>query len=298
MGNRNKIQFREVMIWLKDQLSHPKTLFKRKSWGVFSEYSHIRRSDRRPKIASHSKEKALEVAKSMEEKYGGKYSIYKCLYCNGWHVAKEAGPIIHAAKETYTAKGTVSKDLDIEKILKTGIPDIAPVYGGVRGRTMSSLHQSFAWPIIKEAGIHTVIDLREDGVYSRLSDLCSKYGMEYFYYPIDKKCKNIESMVSLFPELCRCIDEGHFYIACAQGLHRTDCALCLYWVFYAADKGIAPPAIRGYRKDQGHTTEIIMRVLNSYYKYVTESTGTTPISQENFKSRKDIIDQQSKLVKD
>ncbi len=295
MEDRNRIKFREVMVWGKDQLSHPRTLFKRKSWGVFSEFSHIRRSDRRTKIASPTKEKALEVAKSMEEKYGGTYSIYKCLYCNGWHVAKESSQNIPPNTNSYSAEIPVSKDLDVERILMTDIPDVAPVYGGVRGRTMSSIHQGYAWPIIKAAGIRTVIDLREDGVYSRLNDLCKENGMKYFYYPIDKKCKNIESMVNLFPELCRLIDEGNFYIACAQGLHRTDCAVCLYWVFYAADKGIAPPAIRGYRKDQGHTTEIIMRVLNSYYKHVTETTGTPPISQEKFNERKNIIDNQSKL---
>lgn len=42
--------------------------------------------------------------------------------------------------------------LDIERIIQTGIPDIAPVYGGVRGRTMSARHQSYAGPIIREAG--------------------------------------------------------------------------------------------------------------------------------------------------
>ncbi len=228
MKERNKIKYSELLIWLKDQLSHPRTLFKRKSWGVFSEYSHIRRSDRRPKIASHSKHKALEVAKSMTEKYGGEYSIYKCLYCNGWHIAKESNQTIFQVSECCRTDIPLSNDLDIDRILKTDIPDVAPVYGGVRGRTMSSIHQNYAWPIIKAAGIRTVIDLREDGVYSRLNDLCKKYGMEYFYYPIDKKCNNIESMVNLFPELCRLIDEGNFYIACAQGLHRTDCAVCLY----------------------------------------------------------------------
>lgn len=237
----------------------------------------------------------MEVAKSMEEKYGGKYSIYKCMYCNGLHVAKESNEVTTTSTESYPVENPESMELDIERILRTDIPDVAPVYGGVRGRTMSSLHLSYAWPIIKSAGIRTVIDLREDGVYSRLNDLCKKYGMEYFYYPIDKKSKNIESMVRLFPGLCRLIDDGRFYIACAQGLHRTDCAICLYWVFYAADKGIAPPAIRGYRKDQGHTTEIIMRVLNSYYKYVTETTGIPPISQEKFKMRKNIIENQSKI---
>ena len=34
--------------------------------------------------------------------------------------------------------------MDIERIKMTHIPDIAPVYGGVRGRTMSSRHQTYA----------------------------------------------------------------------------------------------------------------------------------------------------------
>lgn len=179
--------------------------------------------------------------------------------------------------------------LDINRILSLKIPDIAAVYGGVRGRTMSSRHQNYAWPIIREAGIRTIIDLREDGVYSRMSNLCKQYGMTYFYYPVDNRCVNIDSMVALLPELCHHIDDGNFYIACAMGLHRTDIALCIYWTFYGADKGIAPPPIRGYRKDQGHTTEKIFRVLNRIYDYMTEKNGYPPFSLEILKERKQII---------
>ena len=39
----------------------------------------------------------------------------------------------------------VGKMLDIERIIQTRIPDIAPVYGGVRGRTISSHKQAYAW---------------------------------------------------------------------------------------------------------------------------------------------------------
>ncbi len=184
--------------------------------------------------------------------------------------------------------------MEIDKIAALNIPDFAPVYGGVRGRTMSSRYQSFAWPIIREAGIKTIIDLRADGVYSRLSELCERYGFDYFYYPVDNKCENIESMVSLFPELCRYIDKGDFYIACAMGLHRTDIALCLYWVFYAADKGIAPPEIRGYRKEQGHNTDKIMRVINKFYQYVADSTGKEPFSKTVLKELKAVIESQSR----
>ncbi len=34
--------------------------------------------------------------------------------------------------------------LDIERILQTRIPDIARVYGGVRGRALSSRKQAYA----------------------------------------------------------------------------------------------------------------------------------------------------------
>lgn len=292
---KSKIRLKELVTWLGDQLSHPHSLFKRKTWGVFSVYAHVRRSDHRPKIASPTKEKVLAVAKSMEEKYGGKYSIYKCLYCNGWHVAKEQFSNTTKTEVLPTLSTIqVSNVLDIDKIAALNIPDFAPVYGGVRGRTMSSRYQSFAWPTIREAGITTIIDLRADGVYSRLSDLCKSYGFDYFYYPVDNRCENIESMVNLFPELCRHIDNGKFYIACAMGLHRTDIALCLYWVFYAADKGIAPPEIRGYRKDQGHNTDTIMRVINRFYQYVTETTGTESISKDQLRERKAIIESQSR----
>jgi hypothetical protein len=50
----------------------------------------------------------------------------------------------------------------IERIMQTKIPDLVPVYGGVRGRTMSSRHQVHTWKVLVEAGIKQVIDLRQD----------------------------------------------------------------------------------------------------------------------------------------
>lgn len=80
-----------------------------------------------------------------------------------------------------------------------------------------------------------------------------------------------------------------------MGLHRTDIALCTYWVFHAADKGIAPPPIRGYRKDKGLDTNKIMRILNGFYKRITtEETAVPVISEPVFKERKNIIIELSK----
>lgn len=289
---KHRISIRNLGIWLTDQLSHPKTLLKKKSWGVFSKYAHIRRSDGIPKKASPNKEKALQTAMFMSNKYGGRYSIYKCVFCDGWHIAKESDT---TPKDTVTdsPKGyqeeVGTESLKLDKILASGIPDIASVYGGVRGRTLSSPKQAFAWPIVKECGIRTIIDLREDGIYTRNQELCDKYGMDYFYYPVDKSLNHIPEMVNMFPKFCSLIDKGNFYIACAMGLHRTDIALCAYWVFYGADKGIVPPAIRGYRKSNGHDTDKIMRVLNAMYKEFADRNGSELYPLHIFNERKKII---------
>ena len=184
--------------------------------------------------------------------------------------------------------------LDIERMIQTNIPDIAPVYGGVRGRTISSHKQAYAWKTVVAAGLKQVIDLRKDYSADRYPELCRQYGVDYFHYPIDNDQETIAKMVELFPEFCKKIDQGDFYIACAMGLHRTDIALCTYWVFYAADKGIAPPEIRGYRRADGHDTGKIMRILNALYKYWTAQNGKEPMPIAVFRERKEIINELSK----
>ena len=139
------------------------------------------------------------------------------------------------------------------------------------------------------------IDLREGDKSNRLPNLCQLKGLEYFHYPVDNHARTIDQMVEHFPQFCEQIDKGDFYIACAMGLHRTDIALCTYWVFYAADKGIAPPPIRGYRQEEGHNTNKIMRVLNAFYQYLTEQNGIEPMPMEVFKERKRVINELSKM---
>lgn len=179
--------------------------------------------------------------------------------------------------------------MNFARLLQTRIPDLAPVYGGARGRTMSSRHQAYAWRALVEAGVTTMIDLREKDHTDRLPALCEEYGMQYFHYPIDTSTEAIAQMGTLFPEFCRRIDAGNFYIACAMGLHRTDIALCAYWVFYGADHGKEPPCIRGYRKEDGHNTNKIMRVLNAMYQTFTDLNGVEPMPLDLFRTRKSII---------
>ena len=186
--------------------------------------------------------------------------------------------------------------MNFERIQQTRIPDLAPIYGGARGRTLSSKHLAYAWRALQEAGITTVIDLRERDKSDRLPLLCEQYGIRYFHYPIDIKDETIEHMAALFPDFCQLIDEGNFYIACAMGLHRTDIALCMYWVFYGSERGVAPPAIRGYRKEDGHNTNKLMRILNAMYQAFSARRGVAPMTEAEFKQRKDIIIRQANLL--
>ena len=297
------IQLRHIGAWFSDQLHQPawfdNLVVSRRSWGAFSIYSHLRRSDGKAKSAHASRKEAQKAADTMVRKYDASFAVYKCLFCDNWHISKvddhqvKSSKIIQRKEDVLASLGAVDRhydtDLDIRKALSTGVPDLHPAYGGLRGRTLSSHIQHHAWKILVEAGLKQVIELRADYTSSFYKDLCEKSDVAYFHYPVAKDMSSIMEMVNLFPRLCEIIDRGNFYIACAQGLHRTDIALCLYWVFHAADKGVAPPPLRGYLEEDGRKPDKIIRALNVFYKFKTLHDGTEPLPIEVFNVRKDII---------
>lgn len=301
-----KMSPKYICCWLKDQLSRPdwfrNLIVDRSAWGAFSIYAHLRRSDNKSKPIYSTKEKAEKAASDMSLKYGYLFITYKCMFCEGWHVSKLTGgtPVTKESNkdvsmEKYSGvNSTGVGDMDTEKILSTHIPDLAPVYGGFRGRTLSAAKQHYAWRPLVDAGIRQVIDLRADYTSDAYRKRCDEFGISYFHYPVVRGGKLDNPMAEHFPEFCSIIDKGHFYIACAHGLHRTDIALCLYWVFYAADKGIKPPSICGYREDKGLDTHKIMRALNAMYNYLENRDGKKPMSIETFRERQEIIKRLSK----
>jgi hypothetical protein len=58
------------------------------AFGIFSKYSHISRRSGNPEIAYPTKCKAEHAAEKMGMKYGVHFSVYKCAWCNGWHIGK------------------------------------------------------------------------------------------------------------------------------------------------------------------------------------------------------------------
>ena len=261
-------------------------------WGAFSIYSHQRRSDGKPNISYSSRTKAEKAAESMSKKYGVPFIAYKCLFCDGWHIARDAERVTDKTKvdvwEIPVRKVSESIPLDYDAIKATNVPDLHYVYGGFRGATLSSPRQAYAWRAMIEGGINQIIDLRSD-VSQHYEELCRRSGVAYFRYTIADDDDTIHKMVEYFSEFCSLIEKGRFYIACAMGLHRTYLALCLYWMFYAADKGVKPPVLYGYTRDSGHNTLKIMRVLDRFYDMLEHQNGCPPLTKEVFEERKCVI---------
>lgn len=185
--------------------------------------------------------------------------------------------------------------MNIEQILNTRIQNIATVYGGVRGTTLSSRHNIRHWQTVVDSGIRTIIELRDEDHSDRLSRMCEIHSIRYFAFPMDSHSVPNELIASQLQEFFELIDNGDFYIACAMGLHRTDMALSIYWMFHGADNGMNPPVLRGHIVDGklvlNRLNNKVFRRLNSLYTYLSENNVILIPDRETFAQRKkDLID--------
>lgn len=57
------------------------------AWGMFDIRSH-QREDGKMKVMYNTKETANKAAESMEKKMNKHFSVYKCIYCDGYHLGK------------------------------------------------------------------------------------------------------------------------------------------------------------------------------------------------------------------
>ena len=182
-----------------------------------------------------------------------------------------------------------------ELILNTGIQNIATVYGGVRGTTLSSRHNTRHWQTVVDSGIRTIIELRDEDHSDRLCRMCEIHGIRYFAFPMDSHSVPNGVIAPRLQEFFEIIDNGDFYIACAMGLHRTDMALSIYWMFHGADNGMKPPILRGHIADEklvlDRLNNKVFRRLNSLYDYLMDNNVIHIPNRETFAQRKkDLID--------
>ena len=185
--------------------------------------------------------------------------------------------------------------MNTELILNTNIQNIATAYGGVRGTTLSSRHNMRHWQTIVDSGVHTIIELRDADHSDRLCRMCEIYGIRYFAFPIDSHNVPNEVITSRLQEFFELVDKGDFYIACAMGLHRSDMALSIYWIFHGADNGINPPILKGHIENGklvlDRLNNKVFRRLNSLYGYLADNNIVQVPNRETFAQRKrDLID--------
>ena len=185
--------------------------------------------------------------------------------------------------------------MNTELLLNTGIQNIATIYGGVRGTTLSSHHNMRHWHIVVDSGIRTIIELRDEDHSDRLCKMCEMYGIRYLAFPMDSHSIPNEVIASRLREFFELVDNGDFYIACAMGLHRTDMALSIYWLFHGADNGMNPPILRGHIANGelvlDRLNNKVFRRLNSLYNYLVENNIIPVPDRNTFAQRKrDLID--------
>ena len=180
--------------------------------------------------------------------------------------------------------------MDISLILNAEIKNLDITYGGVRGTTLSSRHNMRHWQTVVDSGIRTIIELRDEDHSDRLCRMCEIYSIRYFAFPMDSHSVPNEVIASRLQEFFELIDNGDFYIACAMGLHRTDMALAIYWMFHGADNGMSPPILRGHIADGelvlDRLNNKVFRRLNSLYAYLTENNVIPVLDRETFIQRK------------
>ena len=100
---------RELFIFVQLILNSYLNIFvTHNAFGIFSEYSHISRRSGKPKIPYPNKKVALRAAEAMGKKHGVHFSVYKCAWCDGWHIGKNAQNKIKS--DALENKALVSED--------------------------------------------------------------------------------------------------------------------------------------------------------------------------------------------
>lgn len=86
------VTLRNILLGLRDQGPWKRAfrnfLITGNAWGLFSINSHKRQDTGKEKTTYPTKESARKAADSMGKKHGKYFSVYKCVFCDGYHLGK------------------------------------------------------------------------------------------------------------------------------------------------------------------------------------------------------------------
>lgn len=178
-----------------------------------------------------------------------------------------------------------------DSILDLPIANISRVNGNiVRGETLWASRNRKYLDKVKEAGVDVIIDFRTADFTDKFSEICSLIGIEYHHFPIDKAVQSNEEMLEYLPTLFDLLDNRNCYISCQQGLHRTDIALSLYYMFHRPE---LVPNLIGHEKKGELRCDDIMRRVNSLYTLLMEKsdkeTGIKTFNEAEFRRRRKLL---------
>ena len=168
---------------------------------------------------------------------------------------------------------------------------------GARGQTLSAPKKRWLLTKIKSAGIDTIIDLRAGDHSSSFIDACRDAGLKYFHFPVDRFRTPDAVIISNLPLFIETINNGGFYLACALGLHRTDIALSLYYLFNPEAQ--EPPVLYGHIVDGKLKYADIFQRAGSIYHRLTEADknrlGWDESFEQEFARRKKLLIKQQEI---
>lgn len=189
-------------------------------------------------------------------------------------------------EENYELANTIS-----DNILELPILNIAKVSGNiVRGETLWASRNRKHLAAVKEAGVEVIIDFRTADFTDKFSELCRAKGLDYYHFPIDKANVSDTDLLKSLPILFEKLDNRNCYISCQQGLHRTDIALAIYYMFHRPNK---VPILFGHNKNGVFRCDDIMRRLNSLYASLTPeisaSLNLSFYNEAEYRRRREIL---------
>ncbi len=184
--------------------------------------------------------------------------------------------------------------------LKISIPNLHCVNGrGLRGESLLTKRNICFLPSVKQAGIKSIIDLKTVDYTPKYTEQLEKNSLKYFHFPIDASNIEDREIIDNMSEFFKIINKGDFYIACAQGLHRTDIALALNYIFNKDETN--PPVLYGHLEKSNVRCCDIFKRTNSIFKNLTEDDrkklGLENFDEKQYKlKKKKLIDYNYSLI--
>lgn len=86
------MKLKNIVLALKEQLPIKRAfrnfVITGNAWGLFHKNSHRRQDNGKEKVMYNTKATAQKAADSMKKKQNKHFSVYKCIYCDGYHLGK------------------------------------------------------------------------------------------------------------------------------------------------------------------------------------------------------------------